>query len=71
MSSRITKAEAELADRYAAAMSRRFAGLRVTIRHSKTDQEAAGAVVAVPEGRTLRPLRALPGRPLPIFWSSS
>jgi len=29
-------------------------GLRVTIRHSKTDQE--GAVVAVPEGRRLTPL---------------
>ncbi len=31
-------------------------GLRVTIRRSKTDQEGAGAVVAVPEGRRLTPL---------------
>ena len=31
-------------------------GLRVTIRRSKTDQEASGAVVAVPEGRRLQPL---------------
>lgn len=30
-------------------------GLRVTIRRSKTDQEGAGAVVAIPEGRRLRP----------------
>jgi len=34
-------------------------GLRVTIRRSKTDQEAAGAVVAVPEGRRLTPLAHL------------
>jgi integrase len=31
-------------------------GLRVTIRRSKTDQEAEGVVVAVPEGRRLTPL---------------
>ncbi|MBV8912142.1 MAG: site-specific integrase [Acetobacteraceae bacterium] len=34
-------------------------GVRVTIRRSKTDQEAAGAVVAVPEGRRLTPLTHL------------
>lgn len=34
-------------------------GLRVTIRRSKTDQEGAGAVVAVPEGRRLTPLTHL------------
>ena len=34
-------------------------GIRITIRHSKTDQESAGAVVAVPEGRTLTPLAHL------------
>src|SRR4051794_22450385 len=31
-------------------------GVRVSIRRSKTDQEGGGAVVAVPEGRYLRPL---------------
>jgi site-specific recombinase XerD len=31
-------------------------GVRVTIRRSKTDQEGEGQVVAVPEGRRLRPL---------------
>ena len=31
-------------------------GLRVTIRRSKTDQEARGAEIAVPEGRRLRPV---------------
>jgi len=30
-------------------------GLRVTIRRSKTDQDAAGAIIAIPEGRRLRP----------------
>jgi len=34
-------------------------GLRVTIRRSKTDQDGAGAVVAVPEGRRLTPLAHL------------
>ena len=34
-------------------------GCRVTIRRSKTDQEGAGAVVAVPEGRRLTPLTHL------------
>ena len=30
-------------------------GLRVTIRHSKTDQDGAGATIAIPEGRRLQP----------------
>ena len=30
-------------------------GLRVTIRRSKTDQDGAGATIAIPEGRRLRP----------------
>ena len=30
-------------------------GLRVTIRRGKTDQEGAGATIAIPEGRRLRP----------------
>ena len=30
-------------------------GLKVTIRGSKTDQERAGAVIAIPEGRRIRP----------------
>ena len=30
-------------------------GLRITIRRSKTDQDAAGAIIAIPEGRRLRP----------------
>lgn len=34
-------------------------GVRVLIRRSKTDQEAEGQVVAVPEGRRLRPLAHL------------
>jgi integrase len=34
-------------------------GVRITIRRSKTDQEGAGAVVAVPEGRSLTPLTHL------------
>ena len=34
-------------------------GIRITIRRSKTDQEGAGAVVAVPEGRSLTPLAHL------------
>ena len=34
-------------------------GLRVTIRRSKTDQEAAGAVIAIPDGRRLKPKRVL------------
>ena len=34
-------------------------GLLVTIRHSKTDQESDGAVVAIPEGQRLTPLAHL------------
>ena len=30
-------------------------GMRVTIRRSKTDQDGAGATIAIPEGRRLRP----------------
>lgn len=30
-------------------------GLTITVRHSKTDQEGAGATIAVPEGRRIRP----------------
>ena len=42
----------------AIALERVPEGLRVTIRRSKTDQDAAGATIAIPEGRRLRP-RAL------------
>ena len=34
-------------------------GLRVRVRRSKTDQEGKGAVIAVPEGRRLRPVARL------------
>ncbi len=34
-------------------------GLRVTIRRSKTDQEGAGATIAVPAGRRLKPVQHL------------
>lgn len=34
-------------------------GLRVTIRRGKTDQEGAGATVAIPDGRRLRPKASL------------
>ena len=34
-------------------------GLRVTIRRAKTDQEGAGATIAIPEGRRLRPKTSL------------
>lgn len=30
-------------------------GLRITIKRSKTDQDGAGAMIAIPEGRRLRP----------------
>lgn len=34
-------------------------GLRLTVRHSKTDQEGAGAVIAIPEGRRIKPKELL------------
>jgi site-specific recombinase XerD len=34
-------------------------GLRVSIRHSKTDQESAGQEIAIPTGGKLRPVEAL------------
>jgi len=34
-------------------------GLRVTIRRSKTDQEGAGATIALPAGRRLKPVQHL------------
>ena len=34
-------------------------GLRLTLRHSKTDQEGEGQVVAVPSGKTLKPVERL------------
>lgn len=34
-------------------------GLTITVRHSKTDQEGAGATIAVPEGRRIRPKELL------------
>lgn len=34
-------------------------GLRVRVARSKTDQEGKGAVIAVPEGRRLRPVACL------------
>lgn len=50
-------------------------GLRLTIRHSKTDQEGEGQVVAVPSGRLLRPVARLRAwlsvrgaAPGPLFW---
>lgn len=34
-------------------------GLRIRIRSSKTDQEAAGAVIVIPNGRRIQPVRLL------------
>ena len=34
-------------------------GLKLTIRHSKTDQEGGGQVIAVPSGKTLKPVQRL------------
>lgn len=34
-------------------------GLRLTLRHSKTDQEGEGQVIAVPSGKTLKPVKRL------------
>lgn len=36
-------------------IERTDAGLRVSIRRGKTDQEGAGALIAIPEGRRIRP----------------
>jgi integrase len=34
-------------------------GVKLTIRHSKTDQEGAGQVIAVPAGKVLKPVARL------------
>ena len=34
-------------------------GLKLTLRHSKTDQEGEGQVIAVPSGKTLKPVERL------------
>ena len=34
-------------------------GLKLTLRHSKTDQEGEGQVIAVPSGKTLKPVQRL------------
>jgi hypothetical protein len=34
-------------------------GLKLTIRHSKTDQEGQGQVIAVPAGKVLKPVALL------------
>lgn len=38
-------------------------GLKLTIRHSKTDQEGAGQVIAVPAGKALKPVALLKAWP--------
>lgn len=50
-------------------------GLRLTIRHSKTDQEGEGQVIAVPSGKVLKPVARLNawlavrgGRAGPLFY---
>lgn len=49
-------------------------GVRLTIRHSKTDQEGAGQVIAIPTGKLLKPVARLNawlavrgGKPGPLF----
>jgi len=60
-------------------------GLRVTIRHSKTDQEGQGAEIAISRGTRLRPVEAVRrgrrlrrsspaaarSRALPVLWQIS
>jgi site-specific recombinase XerD len=50
-------------------------GLKLTVRHSKTDQEGEGQVIAVPSGKVLRPVARLNawlsvrgGAAGPLFW---
>lgn len=50
-------------------------GLKLTLRHSKTDQEGEGQVIAVPAGKALRPVERLKvwlavrgGRAGPLFY---
>lgn len=50
-------------------------GLTLTLRHSKTDQEGEGQVIAVPSGKTLKPVERLKAWlavrgsvPGPLFW---
>ncbi len=50
-------------------------GLKLTLRHSKTDQEGEGQVIAVPVGKTLKPVERLRAwlavrgsRAGPLFW---
>ena len=44
-------------------------GLKLTIRHSKTDQEGEGQVIAVPSGKVLKPAKIATGFEIgvPIF----
>src|SRR5260221_3756642 len=49
----------EIVDLDVADIERTSEGLLVRIKRSKTDQEGAGQVVAVPHGRKLQPVAAL------------